>query len=71
MDEVLQEEGTTAVVDGVVSAGGLSFIAEFIQNGGVFMWFIVGIWGIGIAIALERFSKLSFRFDVDGGFFYE
>ncbi len=41
-------------------------IAQFIQDGGVFMWVILTIWGIGIAIALERFVKLSFRFDVDG-----
>ena len=67
--QALIEEGATAGIDGIVSAGGLSFIAEFIQNGGIFMWFIVGIWGIGIAIVLERFSKLSFRFDVDGASF--
>lgn len=41
-------------------------LAHFIQSGGVFMWVIVFIWAVGLAIALERFIKLSFRFDVDG-----
>jgi len=41
-------------------------IAQFIQNGGVFMWVILLIWSIGLAIAIERFSKLSFKLDVDG-----
>mgnify|MGYP003733685719 FL=1 len=41
-------------------------IASFIQSGGIFMWIILIIWGVGIAISLERFVKLFFRFDVDG-----
>lgn len=41
-------------------------IAGFIQNGGIFMWIILIVWGIGIAIAVERFMKLSFSYDVDG-----
>jgi biopolymer transport protein ExbB len=41
-------------------------IAGFIQSGGVFMWIILLIWGVGMAISLERFVKLFFRFDVDG-----
>ncbi len=41
-------------------------IAQFIQDGGVFMWVILLIWSIGLAIAIERFSKLSFKLDVDG-----
>jgi biopolymer transport protein ExbB len=44
----------------------LNSLAHFIQSGGIFMWVIVFIWAIGLAIALERFIKLSFRFDVDG-----
>lgn len=39
---------------------------EFIKSGGVFMFVILGVWGIGIAIALERFRKLSKNYDVDG-----
>jgi len=48
---------------------GTSFISDFaafIQGGGVFMYVILAVWGIGIAIALERFKKLSRNYDVDG-----
>ena len=41
-------------------------IADFIQSGGVFMWVIIVVWALGLAIGLERFMKLSYRFDVDG-----
>ena len=44
-------------------------IAAFFQNGGIFMWIILFIWALGIAIGLERFFKLSFKFDVDGASF--
>lgn len=45
---------------------GMNGIAQFIQGGGIFMWVILLIWAIGVAIAIERFSKLSFKLDVDG-----
>lgn len=41
-------------------------LAAFIQGGGVFMFVILGVWGVGMAIALERFKKLSRNYDVDG-----
>ena len=41
-------------------------VAVFIQSGGVFMWVILIVWAVGIAISLERFMKLSFKMDVDG-----
>ena len=47
----------------------INSIAQFIQQGGIFMWIILLIWGTGIAIALERFMKLSFKLDVDGASF--
>jgi biopolymer transport protein ExbB len=40
-------------------------LASFIQSGGVFMWVILAIWGVGIAISLERLRKLKSS-DVDG-----
>lgn len=49
-------EGTSIIND----------FAAFIQGGGVFMYVILAVWGIGIAIALERFKKLSRNYDVDG-----
>ena len=40
--------------------------SKFIVDGGVFMYVILAVWGLGIALCFERFSKLMFRFDVDG-----
>jgi biopolymer transport protein ExbB/TolQ len=56
-------EGTEA------ATGIIDTLASFIQSGGIFMWIIVFIWAVGVAIALERFMKLSFRYDVDGSSF--
>lgn len=56
-------------VEGSAVHTGVNTIADFIQSGGVFMWVIVIIWAVGIAISLERFMKLSFKFDVDGSSF--
>lgn len=56
-------------VEGSAVLTGFNTIADFIQSGGVFMWVILIIWAIGIAISLERFMKLSFKFDVDGSSF--
>jgi biopolymer transport protein ExbB len=44
----------------------LNQITLFLQAGGVFMGIILVVWGIGLAIALERFKKLSRTYDVDG-----
>ena len=49
----------------------VSQIAGFIQAGGVFMGIILVVWGFGIAIAFERFRKLSSKFDVDGPSFWD
>lgn len=48
------------------TVGTLNTIAAFFQEGGAFMWVILFIWAVGIAISLERFFKLSFKMDVDG-----
>jgi biopolymer transport protein ExbB len=47
----------------------LNPIANFMQQGGIFMWVILGVWAFGMAIALERFSKFIFKMDVDGASF--
>ena len=44
-------------------------LAIFWNDGGSFMWAIMIVWGFGIAVALERFLKLAFKFDVDGASF--
>lgn len=41
-------------------------VQTFITSGGVFMGFILAVWAIGLAIAIERFVKLSFVYDVNG-----
>ncbi len=56
-------------VEGSAVLTGVNSLADFIQSGGVFMWVILIIWAVGIAISLERFMKLSFKFDVDGSSF--
>lgn len=43
----------------------LNDLAAFIQGGGVFMGIILLIWGLGIAIAFERYRKLKKTYDVD------
>ena len=42
------------------------FIANFMNEGGVFMYIIAIIWGIGIAICIDRFFKLARKYDIDG-----
>lgn len=39
---------------------------RFVTNGGVFMYIIILVWVISLAIAFDRFRKLSYKFDVDG-----
>lgn len=46
----------------------LNFIqesAKFMDDGGVFMWIILALWCIGVAIAVERIKSLI-KFDTDG-----
>ena len=47
----------------------LGTFAHFMIAGGIFMWVILFLWAAGIAIALERLTKLSFKYDVDGSSF--
>lgn len=56
-------------MEGSAALTGINSLSSFIQNGGIFMYVIVIIWAIGIAIAIERFMRLSFKFDVDGSSF--
>lgn len=41
-------------------------LIRFITEGGIFMYVILGVWAFSFAVALERFKKLSFTYDVDG-----
>lgn len=44
----------------------IQWFIRFIVEGGVFMYVILIVWGFALAVALERFKKLSYTFDVDG-----
>jgi biopolymer transport protein ExbB len=43
----------------------IQWFATFMNQGGIFMWFIAAVWALGVAIAIERVKTL-FRFDTDG-----
>lgn len=58
-------EGSVTTADGLAGGSILNDLAAFIQGGGVFMWVILLIWGVGIAIAFERYRKLR-SMDIDG-----
>ncbi len=44
----------------------IQWFIRFIVEGGVFMYVILGVWAFALAVALERFKKLSYTYDVDG-----
>lgn len=56
-------------MDGSAVVSSFYSLAGFIQKGGPFMWVIVVVWAVGIAISLERFVRLSFQYDVNGSSF--
>jgi len=64
--EVQENQATTQVPgnqpDELNSVQGF---AKFMDDGGVFMWIILGMWVFGIIISLERFKNL-FKSDIDG-----
>lgn len=44
----------------------IQWATRFIVDGGIFMYIILAVLAFALAISLERFSKLSFTYDVDG-----
>jgi biopolymer transport protein ExbB/TolQ len=46
------------------TVGTLEYMATFMNEGGMFMWVILAIWILGLAIAFERIKKLR-DFDVN------
>jgi len=66
MEEIAANPELVSNTELVSNPDFLGSIVNFMEGGGVFMYIILAIWGIGIAISLERFKKLSFTFDVDG-----
>lgn len=58
---------TTSLVEANSTSNELSLLqsgAKFMDDGGIFMWIILCIWLIGVAIAIERVKSL-FKADVD------
>jgi biopolymer transport protein ExbB/TolQ len=53
-------------MEGTAGISVINEIASFLQGGGIFMGVILAGWAIGIAIAIERYRKLSRGYDVDG-----
>lgn len=43
----------------------VQWAAEFMSEGGVFMWIILGCWCLGVAMACERVAKYR-MYDIDG-----
>ena len=52
-------ESVVSTAANVTNVNFLNTIIGFFEQGGVFMGVILLVWGIGIAICLERFSKLK------------
>jgi biopolymer transport protein ExbB len=53
------------IVQAATNTNLLKSAAVFMNEGGLFMWIILAIWIMGIAIAIERVKSL-FQFDIDG-----
>ena len=52
----------------LTASGFFNQLLDFFEKGGLFMGIILVVWGFGIAICLERFSKLK-KMDVNGASF--
>lgn len=44
----------------------IQWFTRFVSEGGIFMYIILAVFTFAIAVAIERFKKLSFTYDVDG-----
>jgi biopolymer transport protein ExbB len=69
MSAMAQDAATTMQVAPETSFS-FNDIILFMQEGGIFMYIIAVVWAAGVAICFERFYKLFFKLDVDGGSFY-
>lgn len=62
MENQVAASATEAIVN---NQSFLETVAIFMDEGGIFMWIILAIWSLGVAIAAER-TKSLFSYDVDG-----
>ena len=68
MDTNTAASTATDVLTNTVTAPELNIFettAKFMTDGGIFMWVILGIWAVGLAIAVERWRRYKV-YDVDG-----
>ncbi len=67
--EQLTEKGNETVTEVPSGApeelNSVQGFAKFMDDGGVFMWIILGMWIFGLIISVERFKSL-FSYDIDG-----
>lgn len=70
-EEVVQDLATQTLAEGATQVSATSmidFVVDFMVRGGIFMWVILFVWAIGLAIVLERMLRLK-KLDVDGASF--
>jgi biopolymer transport protein ExbB len=67
LTEQVKNQETTALVGqpDPQELNAIQGFAKFMDDGGIFMWIILGIWIFGIAVAVERFKSLM-SYDIDG-----
>lgn len=67
LTEQVKNQETTALVgqQDPQDLNAIQGFAKFMDDGGIFMWIILGIWIFGIAVAVERFKSLM-SYDIDG-----
>ncbi|MBD65351.1 MAG: transporter [Halobacteriovoraceae bacterium] len=58
-------QALTEVPSGPQELNAVQGFAKFMDDGGVFMWIILGMWVFGIIISVERIKNL-FQYDIDG-----
>jgi biopolymer transport protein ExbB len=59
------ENEAVQAVETITDPNFIQSLALFMDEGGIFMWIILVVWTIGVAIAAERIRSLL-KFDVDG-----
>ncbi len=70
MEETTQTENAPEAIESVPGPpqdelNAVQGFAKFMDDGGVFMWIILGMWLFGCIIAVERIKSL-FKYDIDG-----
>lgn len=53
-------------MEGSIVTETLNRLVSFMVDGSVFMFVIAAVWLFGLAIAIERFKKLAYTYDIDG-----